>query len=126
MKKTIEPIWAGLATFVAYLYTVWAMQHFYADITKGGGAGVMAFYIISLFAFPLILAVALLFVGGLLSLSQNVQYRAIVIVACTAAFFLLHGALGPIALFIGAAFSCYMYVRTKRTWEDQEELARFE
>jgi hypothetical protein len=126
MKISIEPIWAGLATFVAYLYTVWAMQHFYADITKGGGAGAMAFYIISLFVFPVILAVALLLVGGILSLAKNVQYRAIVIVVCTATFFFLHGALGPIALLIGAAFSCYMYVQTKRTREDQEELARFE
>lgn len=126
MKNTIEPIWAGLATFVAYLYTVWAMQYLYLDVTKGGGAGVMVFYIVSLFVFPLIFAVASLLVIGVLVLSQNVLHRAIVIGACTAVFFFLHGALGPIALLIGAAFSCYMFVHTKRTRDDQEELARFE
>lgn len=126
MKLKIEPLWAGLATFVASLYTWWSMEHIYADMSRGNGTGIMVFYIISIFAFPIILGVAWILVALVLASSKGIPFRATVIVASTGVFFLLHGALGPIPLLIGAGFSGYMYIQTQRTWEDEEELKRFE
>ncbi|WP_422962095.1 hypothetical protein [Undibacterium sp. Xuan67W] len=126
MKLKIEPLWTGLTTFVACLYTWWSMEHIYTDMSSGNGAGVMVFYIFSLLIFGVIWAMIMLLVLVVLILSANVLYRAFVIAASTVTFFILHGVLGPIALLICAAFSCYIYIDASRKWEDEEELKRFE
>lgn len=79
MKLKIEPLWAGLATFVACLYTWWSMEHLYAGAERDGGVAVMVFYFLSLLIFPVILAITALPAMVALSLSRNIQFRVIVI-----------------------------------------------